>query len=85
MYSKKYVVEKIESFHRFNPIHEGMEGQTCYLAYLKPGERGWFLCHTDDWANPVHKVHTSEIRNVEYSHDQIVVTTKNTKYTFVRI
>ena len=82
MYNKKYCLDKVEELGRYNPIHEQMEGKLCYLAYFNVGERGWFLYDTDDWYNPVHRLHTSTVKNVEYSDNQVVVTTHNTKYTF---
>jgi hypothetical protein len=39
MHSKKYIIEKIEEFGRHNSLYDDVEGDTCYLAYLKAGER----------------------------------------------
>ena len=82
MYSKKYILEKIEEFNEHNPIYDDMENSVCYLAYLNIGERGWFLCETNDWFDNVHKIHTSTIQFIEYMNDCIFVETLNTRYTF---
>jgi hypothetical protein len=81
MYSKKYCCSKIERLIDFdNPIHDEVIGNVCYLAYLKVGERGWFL-HDSDWCY-ANRVHTSTIKDVEYTDNQVIVTTQNTKYVF---
>lgn len=88
MFNKKYYFEKIEQFSgRYpwggvNPVYEGMTGRICYPAYLNIGERGWILYELDDGLfNVPHRMHTSIIQNVEYTDDQIVITTENTKLT----
>lgn len=80
MYSKKYLLENIEEFNGHNYVYDEAENSTCYLAYLKVGERGWFL-YEDDWFG-CHRMHTSTIQNVEYNDDKIIVETKNTRLTF---
>lgn len=82
MYNKKYILEKIEEFNRHNHLYDDMEGRTCYLVYLNPGERGWFLYEANDWDNWPHRVHTTEIKSVVYSDGQVVVETQNTRFTF---
>lgn len=84
MYNKKYILEKIEEFHRHNPLYDNMEGCRCYLAYLDAGERGWFLYHREgEWPNYwPHRVHTSVVKDVQYSDDAVIVTTLNTRFTF---
>ena len=83
MYNKKYKLEKIEQHNKQNPIYEDMEGCTCYLAYLRPNERGWFLYIQDDWFDPTpHRVHTSVIQYVAYNGDTVTVRTTNTTFTF---
>lgn len=82
MYNKKYRIEKIEELKNHSPLYGEMEGKICYPAYFNVGERGWFLYDTNEWCNPVHRVHTSTVENVEYIDDRIIVTTFNTKYTF---
>lgn len=83
MYNKKYRLEKIEEFNRYNPIYDGVEGVVCYLAYLNVGERGWFLYIEDcGWYEYAHRIHTSVIKNVEYFDDSVVVETQNTRFTF---
>ena len=86
MYNKKYCLEKIEEFNRHNPIYDGIEGRICYLAYLNSGERGWFLYEDNDWFGMAHRIHTSTIKDVEYTRgNQVIVTTQNTKFTFTVI
>lgn len=86
MYNKKYILEKIEEFNHHNSIYEGVEGSVCYLAYLNVGERGWFLfVETNGWYEYAHRIHTSVIRDVEYTDNQVIVTTRNTKLTFTLI
>lgn len=82
MYNKKYYIEKIEEFNHHNPIYDDILGNVCYLAYLNVGERGWFLYEENDWFRQTHRVHTSTIKGVQYSDDQIVVVTQNTRFTF---
>ena len=84
MYDKKYRLIKIEKLNsKYNPLHENIDGKVCYPAYFIAGERGWFLCDTEDLFNPVHRVHTSIVQKVEYTpDDQIIVMTSNTKYVF---
>lgn len=82
MYNKKYIVEKIEEFDHHNSLYENVEGCNCYLAYFNVGERGWFLYEEPDWFSTPHRVHTSEVKDVEYTDDKVVVTTRNTKLTF---
>ena len=87
MYNKKYVLEKIEEFNRHNYIYENVEGAICYPAYFNIGERGWFLyIENNGYHEYAHRIHTSVIKDVEYTHDnQIIVTTQNTKFTFTMI
>ena len=84
MYSKKYCCTKIEELHnKNNPLHDAVIGSECYLAYLNVGERGWFLYNAPDWyGGYAHRVHTSEIKDVEYTDNQIILTTGNTRYVF---
>ena len=89
MYSKKYRIDKIEQFGRYNPIYEDMEGRVCYPAYLHVGERGCILYERDDeWVRLPHRLHTSIIQNVEYvigDELEIVITTEHTKLTLKSI
>lgn len=86
LYNKKYKLEKIEQHHHYNPIYEGMEGCTCYLAYLNPGERGLLLYVRDDLFDTTpHRLHTSVIQYVAYNDNTITVKTHNTTLTFVEI
>ena len=83
MYSKKYRLDKIEEFNRHNPIYDDIEGSICYLAYLKVGERGWILKEDKDRFDIPHRMHTTEVTDVEYTRgNQVIVTTRNTKFTF---
>ena len=83
MYSKKYIIEKIEEFNHHNPIYDGVEGRVAYPAYFNVGERGWFLW-IEDWLVKefAHRIHTSEIQNVEYLDNMIIVETENTRFVF---
>ena len=83
MYSKKYRLEKVEEFNKHNPTYENAKSRICYLAYLNIGECGWFLLESNDWFGTVHRIRTSTIKNVEYVDDQVIVTTQNTKLTFI--
>ena len=87
MYNKKYRVETIEEFNGHNSIYDDMEGCVAYPAYFNVGERGWFLYIEDagGWFERAHRIHTSLIKNVEYSDDKIVVATENTRLTFALI
>ena len=86
MYNKKYRLEKIEEFGRHNSIYDGMKDCICYLAYLNVGERGWFLWEADDWFCQAHRIHTSVIKDVVYTDNgNVIVTTKNTKFTFMLV
>ena len=85
MYNKKYRLEKIEEFNKHNPIYEDAEGSTCYPAYFNVGEEGWFLCEYDDWFVSMHRIRTSVVQSVEYLEDRIILTTQNTRFTFVLI
>lgn len=83
MYNKKYIIEKIEEFNHHNPIYDGVEGRIAYPAYFNAGERGWFLWIEDGWFKGLaHRIHTSAIVSVEYSDDEIVLTTQNTRFVF---
>ena len=81
-YNKKYILKKIEEFRRHNPLYDNIEGHVCYLVYLNPGERGWFLHETGVWFDPPHRIHTSIVQDVVYSENQVIVTTENTQFTF---
>lgn len=82
IYSNKYIIEKIEEFGRHNALYDDVEGNTCYLAYLKVGERGWFLHHARDYEWP-HRIHTSIIKDAKNTRgNEIIVTTENTRFTF---
>lgn len=83
MFNKKYCLDNIEEFNKHNPIYDDVEGQICYLAYLNVGERGWFL-YEDDWLG-CHRIHTSVIKDIEYTDNQVIVATQNTKFTFTLI
>ena len=81
MYSKKYILRKIEEFHRHNSIYDDMEGCICYPAYFRVGERGWFLYEREFERWP-HRIHTSIVQEVLYENDQVIVRTENTRFTF---
>lgn len=82
MYNKKYRLQKIETEHK-NSIHAEILGKICYLAYFNCGEKGWFHCVTHRNPLKVHTICTSEVKDVQYTRcNQVVVSTKNTKYVF---
>ena len=83
MYSKKYIIEKIEEFNKHNYIYDYLEGSICHPAYFNVGERGWFLYIEDfGWSEYAHRIHTSVVKSVDYTDDTIIVVTENTKFTF---
>ena len=83
MYNKKYTLTKIEEINGHNPLYDDMEGGVCYLAYLNPGERGWFLYEEKYGSEVPHRVHTTVIKDVQYTRgNRVIVTTQNTKFTF---
>ena len=85
MYNKKYRLEKIEEFNGHNYIYDDMEGNVCYLAYFKEGERGWFLHETNGLEAlfmSAYRIHTSPVESVEYLEDAVIVKTRNTRFTF---
>ena len=85
MHNKKYIIERVDELRRHNPLHNDLEGKTCYLAYLNKGERGWILYNTGERFDPPHRLHTSEIRDIAYNEGQVIVTTMNTRYVFKEI
>lgn len=81
MYNK-YRLKNIET-KRKNPMHAEILGKVCYLAYFNKGERGWFLCDTEETLDPVHRIHTSKVKDVQRTRGMdIIVSTENTKYVF---
>lgn len=86
MYSKKFKLKNIELLTGTEGTGNALKDKVCYLAYFTPGERGWFLCECGNpLADPVHRIHTSEVVNVEYeksSKHKVIVTTRNSKYVF---
>ena len=81
MYSKKYRLTNIIT-ELYNPIHDDLPNKVCYLAYLNKGERGWFLYQPNSWFDKANRIHTSVIKEVEYTDNRVIVTTQNTKYVF---
>ena len=85
MHNIKYRCTDIESVTD-NPIHDKVRGNICYLAYLNEGERGWFLCESDNMFEPIHRIHTSTVREIQYARGgQVTVFTRNTKYVFKNV
>jgi hypothetical protein len=83
MYNKKYRLENFEEFNEHNYIYATMLDCVCYPAYFNVGERGWFLYETDVWSVAAHRVHTSIVKDVQYTRDnKIIVTTQNTRLIF---
>lgn len=82
MFNKKYRLIEVESPNG-SDVHRECLGKVCYLAYFNIGERGWFLCDTEESFNPVHRIHTSNVRYVQHLRgNRVVVLTENTKYVF---
>ena len=82
MYDIKYKLDSIVT-GGYNPFHnELLLSDYCCLAYLKEGERGWFLAFYKGEEIP-HRVQTSIIQKVVKNNDAIVVSTEHTDYTFV--
>ena len=84
MHDKKYRLVEFEEFNRHNHLYDDIKDAVCYLVYLKVGDRGWFLyeCKDDYWYIP-HRIHTSIIKDVDYSQEgKVIVTTENTRFTF---
>ena len=84
MYNKKYRLDKIEEFGRHNYIYDDMKGSTCYLEYLNVGERGYFI-YENEWFGKANRIHTSTIKDVVYTDNQVLVETQNTRFTFTVI
>lgn len=84
MYNKRYYIEKVEEFGEHNSTYDDTEGAILYPAYLKEGERGWFLWEEPcfgKWRSMPHRYNTSTIKSIEYIDDRIVVETQNTRLT----
>lgn len=82
MYNKKYILKEIKEFNGHNPYYDDIADHVCYLAYLNAGEIGWFMYESGVWFEPPHRVHTSIVKNVEYTDSRVIVTTQNTRLTF---
>jgi len=83
MYSKKYILEKVEEFNGHNRIYDKIEGTICYLAYFKEGERGLFLHEYDDSIlKTIRRVHTSIVQNTKAQGNYFIVQTSNTRFSF---
>ena len=83
MYSKKYELVSFEEFNRHNALYDDILNSTCYLVYFNVGERGWFLYEEKYGFSTPHRIHTSVVKDVEYTRgNQVIVTTQNTKFTF---
>lgn len=84
MYSKKFRLTDIRrQSERNKGFYDSIKGNICYLGFFKIGERGWFLVDEMQGFEPVHRVHTSEVKDVKYEENgNIIVVTENTTYTF---
>lgn len=80
MYSKKYRLVLQETGENMQRKIEC--NKLCYLAYLKPGDRGWFLIELDDGPEFPHRIRTSIVEAVQYHENKVVVTTENSRYVF---
>ena len=82
MYSKKFRLVGIFS-NRESDLHDSIIGKVCYLGFFRIGERGWFLVDEMQGFEPVHRIHTSEVKDVKYGENgQVIVNTQNTEYVF---
>lgn len=85
-YDIKFKCASVQQVHNTdNPYPRSIEGAVCYPAYLKQGERGWILFEVYEifgQVPSVHRFHTSEIQELEYEQDKIIVHTENSIYTF---
>ena len=85
MHNKKYKLDSIKEFGWHNRLYDELTPDAVYyLAYLKPGERGWILWENDSFGMP-HRIHTSVIADVEYADRAVIVRTQNTMFTFVEV
>lgn len=88
-HDKKYILEEIKEFGKqHNVIYDDIEGKVCFLAYLKVGERGWFLYESDgleSWFLAAHRIHTSIVKKLVYTEDKVFVETENTRFVFKMI
>ena len=84
MYSKKFRLADIRiQSERNKGFYDSIKGNICYLGFFKIGERGWFLVDEMQGFEPVHRIHTSEVKDVKYEENgNIIVVTENTTYTF---
>ena len=70
-----------------NPIHDLLINRTCFPAFFKPGEIGWFMVFghdscTEMWPDDIH---TSVVKEVNFNDSDLVVVTNNSTYTFREI
>lgn len=84
MYSKKFRLTDIRRQSERNQVfYNSIKGNICYLGFFKIGERGWFLVDEMRGYDPVHRIHTSEVKDVKYEENgDIIVVTENTTYIF---
>ena len=84
--SKKYRAVSVIT-NEPHEVHNNVQGKVCYPAYFKIGERGWFLCEMSEilFPTPVHRIHTSYVKNIELTENGFIVHTENTRYEFVEI
>lgn len=87
MFDKKYRIVEIKSHKGVsdNPIHTYALNAICYPAYFKVGERGWMLCEVDDFFNPIRRIHTSIIQNIEKTQKGFLICTENTVYVIEEV
>lgn len=72
----------------YNPIHDDIQGAICSILDVEIGCRGWFAMWNpyDGW----HRIHTSTVESIMTDESngeavQIIVTTRNTVYTFKKL
>lgn len=72
----------------YNPVHDDIQGAICSILDIGAGRRGWFMVvdECDGW----HRIHTSTVERVLGEENngemvKVIVTTRNTVYTFKKI
>lgn len=79
----RYLLTNIES-ESHNPLHEQLIGRLCELVSFRLNNFGYFKVDID---GKFHRIHTSDIRDVDASDfaNEITVTTRNSVYTFAKV
>ena len=79
----RYLLTKITSIIRKDPLREKLVGHICELHTFTENEFGWFGVSMEDGE---HTVCTSIVKSVRWTDDEeLVVTTSNTEYVFAMV